>query len=646
MKNILAALLLFFTLSLPAQTLVYYGNDSVTVKEFKRAFQKNNAGISTRSSVQEYLDLYIASRLKVAEARAIGIDTLPQIIADMRDLREQLAASYITDKAAMDNMVTEAFARSQKDIRLAHIFISAEKAGDMESAKKRADIVLSELQKKSPVDFSAVAKKYSDDPSAANNGGEIGWITVFSLPYELENLAYNTQAGKISKLHRSTAGYHIFKNVAERKAAGKIKVSQILLAYPPEATSENKAEVRKRADSVHKVLLKGADFNSLAISISNDVISSASNGQVPEFGVGEYEPVFENAAFSLAANGAISKPFETSHGWHIIKTNSRTAVPTESTPDVLSNIRSQVELNDRMVVIREKSMEEVLKAVNMSELAFKFPEIISYSENIINNVSPANSLNINNSTELYRFSPATGKPSGSVTASDWISYAQVYRFKSDGSGLKSYDDLWKEFIKTRAVQFYEANLEYFNEDFSQQLKEFSDGNLFFEVMQQKVWGPAQTDTTALHNYYKANREKYNWKPSADAVMFFLSDASQIKHIMAELSASPLSWEEVVTDHSEILSADSSRFEFDQIPDASKQPLKKGMTSPVINKTDNSASFAYIINIYPQASGRSFAEAKGLVINDYQAEAEKNWIDELKKKYRVRVEERYLSQLGQ
>ena len=141
------------------------------------------------------------------------------MIADLENLRQQIMPSYVTDKESVDRLVDEAFTRSQKDIHLAHIFISLFPNGvpDSIAALKK----LGEAQRKlnANVPFADVAREYSDDPSVKTNGGDLDWITVFSLPYELENLAYTTPVGKTS-VYRSKAGYHIFKNLGERKDPG------------------------------------------------------------------------------------------------------------------------------------------------------------------------------------------------------------------------------------------------------------------------------------------------------------------------------------------------------------------------------------------------------------------------------------------
>jgi peptidyl-prolyl cis-trans isomerase SurA len=92
--------------------------------------------------------------------------------------------------------------------------------------------------------------------------------------------------------------------------------------------------------------------------------------------------------------------------------------------------------------------------------------------------------------------------------------------------------------------------------------------------------------------------------------------------------------------SEKVAADSNRFELSQLPNPTKLTLKPGtITAPLVNTADNTASFAYVVKQYTTPEQRSFADAKGMVINDYQSELEKQWIAELKKKYPVQVNEK-------
>ena len=165
-------------------------------------------------------------------------------------------------------------------------------------------------------------------------------------------------------------------------------------------------------------------------------------------------------------------------------------------------------------------------------------------------------------------------------------------------------------------------------------------------MQQDIWNKAQADTAALERYFTNNKTKYNWKESADAVIFFCSDINTAKMAYDQLKKDPSKWRSIADALSEKVVADSSRYEWSQIPNNDKSALRAGMiTGTVTNTGDNSASFAYIVRLHPQSQPRSFSEARGLVINDYQNELEEKWITELKKKYPVVVDQKVLESIS-
>jgi peptidyl-prolyl cis-trans isomerase SurA len=236
-KLFLTAALVFFISSAYTQKLFTYGKYSVDAKEFLRAFEKNNSIVPAtdrKKAIKEYLELYIKSKLKVREAYARRYDTIPTLISEVENLRLQIIDNYMTDPLAVEKLTMEAFLRSQKDIHAAHIFISFKTntgATDMAAADKKKDEVIKRLA--AGEDFMKIAEDVSDDPSAKTNKGDLGFVTVFTLPYFFENIIYSTPVGKHSGLHTSKIGYHFFKTIEERNAFGKLKLQQILLAFPP-----------------------------------------------------------------------------------------------------------------------------------------------------------------------------------------------------------------------------------------------------------------------------------------------------------------------------------------------------------------------------------------------------------------------------
>ncbi|MDQ3552054.1 MAG: peptidylprolyl isomerase [Bacteroidota bacterium] len=642
MKNFSLAVfgLLLFAANATSQTLFTIGNESVSIQEFLKAYEKNNINpVKNPKELQEYLDLYIASKLKIKEAKERRLDTLPQIINDLQGLRNQLMPAYFTDKEIVNKLVRESFDRSKKDIQLAHIFISFIQNGkaDTTIALNKAKEAYQKLQKGEA--FASVAKAYSMDPSVARNNGNVGFITAFSLPYELENLAYKTPSGKISTIHRSVNGYHIFKNMGERKAVGKIKTAQILIAFPPDSTDMAKADAKKLADSIYTRLLKGDDFGNMATAFSNDVISAASKGLIPEFGVGEFDPAFETAVLSIPKNGGITKPFLTAHGWHIVKRLDVTPPPATQTEAVLSALKERVEESDRIQTAKDALVESALKMGGFKKGNYTNSDLWRFTDSLLDYKTFGIKNDLTSQSILFVLD------NKSITAKEWIDFARIKRINESSTAVNAYNELWNEFIEQTALSYYAANIENLNPAFKEQINEFAEGNLFFEIMQEKVWNPAQADTNALKQFYNANRSKYTWKESADVILFYTSDEPTATSLQKQISLQPSNWKKFSDDQSERVVTDSGRLELTQIPSATNQPLKVGVvTQPLVNNADNTATFAYVLKLHPAGDERSFDEAKGLVINDYQAELEKRWVEDLKKRYPVKINQAALASL--
>jgi len=642
-KNWLTAILILFALvNVHSQTLFTYGKYKADAKEFLRAFNKNNQqpAVNKSRAIKDYLDLYINSRLKIREAYDRGYDTLPNIKNEIENLRNQVIENYMSDPAAISGLTKEAFKRSLKDIHLAHIFISLKNESgipDTAAIRKKLDEVSKRLARGE--DFLKVAQQYSDDPSAKTNRGDLNYITVFTLPYELENIAYSTAPGKFSKPYLSRSGYHIFKNIGERKALGTIKVQQILLAFPPGMRETAKKSLQQLADSLYRRIQAGDSFAKLASSFSNDYVSAASDGNMPEISVGEYDPSFEKAIWSLK-DGSISKPFETDYGYHIVKRISARPVVTSAADKANTEVLQQkIMADDRWKTARNFIYERVKNKDLFHKSTYNEAVLWALSDSLLDSKPPGIGKAMNTSSPLFTLGDST------IRVMEWIGFAQMNRFKADRVTLKSYPDIMEEFVNNSMYQYYRAHLEDFNDDFRNQMNEFRDGNLFFEIMQQEVWNKAQNDSVALQSLYEKNKNQYTWKQSADAVIFFCSDEVAAKELHKQMKKDPTNWRKEVEAVSEKVVADSARYEWSQIPGIEGKTPVDGMITPLsVNPTDKTASFSLISKVYQQPAPRSFNEAKGLVMNDYQTMLEQDWVKALKKKYPVVIDQKVLAQI--
>lgn len=642
-RTLLASLLfLLFSSALFAQTVFTVDGSPVTKEEFLKAFTKNNNGVAaTEKAYRDYLDLFIRYKLKVRAAYAAQLDTLAAQRTELLNFRSQVAEAFMKDQASLDRLVKEAEVREQKDIRLAHIYFAVPKNAtpiDTTRAYEKALAAYNKLKK--GASFGQTAAEVSEDPSAKTNRGEIGYVTVFSLPYELENLAHSLGSGQFSKPYRSKGGYHIFKNEGERKALGRVKVAQILLSFPPGASDVVRAQVKVKADSIYRVLQGGGDFAALARSFSGDNLSYQSGGELPEFGIGRYDSAFEAAAFALDRDGAIGRPVATEFGYHLLKRVSRKTFPVQPDEQTLANLKQQVLNDPRVEVSRQAMFNRIYRETNFQRAGIPEADLWAFTDSAMRNPGFSSYGNLSNSTMAFGFSQRA------FTIKEWFDFARAMRPTRAGSGLSD-KDLFQRYIERTAMDYYRSHLEQYNKDFAFQLNEFKEGNLLFEIMQRKIWDKASADSAGLVRYYEAHKSKYWWNASADALLFTCNNATTAESLKGRLSANPIGqWRMFADSMGAAIQADSGRYEMAQIPGGAMGLPAAGAYTPfTANKADNTVSFAYVVAVHPTREPRSYHDARGFVINDYQGFLEDQWVAGLKKDYPVKVDEQVVAGLA-
>ncbi len=625
-----------FTNCIISQTLFTYGNAAVDKAEFIRAYNKNKTAVADKEkALREYLDLYIKFKLKVKAAMELRLDTLPQLQYDAQSFRSQIEASYLNNEKAVNVLLDEAFNRSQQDLHVLHFFVPAE-------ATLKPEDSLKEYKAVTTLHTALAAGKtdYDNLIAAASpvkiNQSDLGYITAFTLPYEYETLIYNLKQGQASKPYRTKKGWHVFKLTGQRKAVGKWKVAQILFSIPPDATAEVKKTYEKRADSVYQLLVKGEDFGKMARWFSDDKVTYGNNGEMGEFGSGKFEASFENEVFKLTRDNEISKPFLTPYGYHIVKRISQSPVPADKNDQAYQfELKQKIQQDARVNLAKEMFVKEVLKQVGFKKTsAVTDADLYRYADNVMtNSASKTDNLAlypISNKT-LYSFAKTK------LTGKDFLDFVRSYK----GSELYKAETnaaLVEKFISSTVMEYYKNNLQDYNPEFRYQMEEFKDGNVLFEIMERNIWGKAANDMPGLQQYYNDNKNKYLWAASADAIIIN-SSARNISENARAAILNGKDWKIIDEEGNNNIQADSGRFELTQMPVAINAAMPAGsVTEITINPTDGNAVFARIIRHYNAGVQRSFEEARGLVINDYQNILEDKWINDLKKKYPIKINE--------
>jgi peptidyl-prolyl cis-trans isomerase SurA len=626
-KSLALLVLLLAVLNIAkSQVLFTYGNKQVSKEEFLKAFNKNpSLEADRKKALREYLDLYINFKLKVQAAYDANMQSDPNYQYEIDNFRKQLATGFINDEANIKALVDEAFVRSRKDIHLQQVFIEVANPNDTADAYTRIQKAYFDLR---------AGKSFNDVAAQVNPATtDLGYITAFSLPYSYETIVYSLKPGTYAAPARSSAGYHIFYNAAERPALGRRKAAQILFAIAPGATGSQKAMLKAKADSVRKILLKdpGA-WRDMVRLYSNDVTTVENDGVIKEFGIGEFNPEFESAAFALKNKGDISMPVETNYGFHIIKLLEVIPVPDKlDDPMIAAAFREKVEKDDRLTQARNVLVNKWMKLAGYKTVPHDDNELWAYTDSFFNGGNTKVFRKLNDSTVIFTFAKQK------ITAGDFAKYNRAVKAFPMYQSM-SYPDIMKEYIKAATTEYYQNHLEDYNAAFKAQLREYNDANLLFAIMDKEVWNKAINDDQGLRETYEKNRSKYVWSPSANAVIFTAKNEEVLKALQQKLDNNTGNWKLAAESFGSDVMADSNRYELGQIPVVDRTSFTDNLTTAPVKNNDGSYTFAYIIKVYNQEMPRSFEEARGIVINDYQAVLEEEWMAGLKKKYPVKVNE--------
>ena len=367
------------------ETLMTINGKPVSAEEFLYIYEKNNqAGAIDPKTMDEYLDMFINFKLKVAEAEAQGIDTTESFKKELKGYRAQATPKYLQDEQAMDSLIRMSWCHMAKDRRAAHIAIQcpmsadsakqAEALATIHEAYERVvlgkEVVKGKGKKakkvRQPVEaFDAVARELSTDPSVQETGGELGWITPFRYVYPLEEAVYGTEVGKISKPFRTQYGWHIVL-VEEERDHKEVKARHIMKMVPADSLNASKKAL---IDSIARILTP-ENFAEMAQRESDDRGSSMKGGELGWFGKGMMVKPFEDAVFALAP-GQISAPVRSQYGWHLIlKEDERGIQPLDS-------MRAQVE---RQVLRDERSREADKSFIRKTRAEYRLPASMSDAE--------------------------------------------------------------------------------------------------------------------------------------------------------------------------------------------------------------------------------------------------------------------------
>lgn len=609
----------------------------VPKSEFEYLYNKNSKQQIEPQSLEDYVETFKVYKLKVADARAHGLDTAASYVKETMQYRDELAAPYLNDSTYILSFVDETMARMDEEVEASHIMIGkTRRHADNVKAKALADS-LRKVIADGDATFDDIAVRFSQDRSAKTNRGHLGYIAAGKFPYPFETAVYTLAEGELSDVIDSGVGYHILLGGKHRPARGQVKVEHILKMVPKNATAEQKAEVRRQIDSIYNIVKDDPrQFEKLAAQLSDDKNSGRQGGLLPWFGSGEMVAAFDSVAFA-AAPGDITAPFESQFGWHIIKKlDSRKSMPAEQVKaEVLRKMQSPQDARHRMV---RRHHNELMARKHDTDL--NSANLAAMREALANGLD---------SVYISRFSTAPdgdmaiaaidGKP---LPASELIAMMAPAKGADADAARDIFDLSWERLANRKLLDAEEEALAAVNDDYRNLLNEYCEGTLLFNISNQMAWEKASRDKEGLEKYFASHRDEYKW------------DAPRVKGYLVQTVGDSVT--ALVKERLNTLGGDTIgvtiRREFPGKAQAERVLVAKGANPQVdalffaTGTARPTGSFTDIFLYEPRLIEvpEEVSDVKGQVISDYQNVLMDEWVARLKDTYPVTVNEKELKKI--
>ena len=277
--------------------------NGLPLREFRDAVERDGYDFAEfREEIRE--------EIMIAEVRRLRVEN--QINISQRDIDDYLAM--------MESRGTDA---DRHRYRIGHILIAVSDGASSEeiaAARRRAERVLAEIQ--GGADFASMAVTHSDGQQALE-GGDLGWRQASELPTVFGDAVLALDVGDVSEPIRSASGFHLVKLVerrgSERQMIRQTRARHILIALD-DLTGDTDA--RRQLSALRERIVNGQDFGELARIHSDDSGSASKGGELGWIDPGNTIPVFERMMDSLDP-GAISEPFKSQYGWHVVQVLER-----------------------------------------------------------------------------------------------------------------------------------------------------------------------------------------------------------------------------------------------------------------------------------------------------------------------------------
>ncbi|MGL4332377.1 MAG: peptidylprolyl isomerase [Bacteroidales bacterium] len=625
-KLLLSSAMFYGALNVSAKedpAVLKIGKQEVKLSEFEYIYKKN-AGVQgvEKVSFDEYVKMFTDFKLKVHEAIELRLDTLPQLKQELEGYRQQLAQGYLTDKEVDDRLLKEAYDRMKENVEVSHILIMLPEGAtpqDTLAAYQKIQNLYDRTQKGD--DFATLAKEFSSCPSK-KDGGYLGYLKAFMTVYPFESCAYNTPTGQISKPVRTQFGYHLVKVHNRREDQGTFTLAHIFKQFRYNTTPEQKQAMQDELKGLKQQIDNGAGFDELASDFSDDSRTRDRGGVLPAFSTGEVPNEVYEAALTLKEPGDVSDVVITGQGAHLFKLVRKQKIG--SFEEEKDRIQQQIMRDQRSNKGKESFVSKLKTdyAVRVNESILKDLFIFPVDSQVVNKAKSIKEHLLTIGTTVF-------------TASDYVDFANSI---SNGYPLsRKVEDLLNVYVDKSVMDYESSQLDKKYSDFRNLMQEYRDGVLLFEISNRKVWDKAGKDTEGLDKFFAKNIKKYKLnEPHFKGYVLECTNDSVMAEVKSLLNEN---YSDSIVTHIR------RKFNVKQNIVKVQRVMAKRGDSPVVDQLMfegkeyiPSGEYPFvavqgkILNDYPE----SYLDIRGAVTADYQDYLEQEWLKDLRKKYKVKL----------
>jgi len=611
-------------------------NEKVLASEFIRVYNKNLDLVKAESQkdIDNYLELFIDYKLKLQEAKKLGLDEKPEYLREFSNYRKQLSKNFLTDTQVTESLVKEAYERISFEVNAAHVLIRLPEDAPEDATSKANTEIIKLRERVLNEGFEKVKKEVHNGQTIFAE--DLGWFGGFRMVYTFESAAFNTPVGELSQPFRTRFGYHVVKILDKRKSRGEVEVAHILVSNKNKDTIQKPEE---RIKEIYTKLQQGEKFDNLAKQFSDDKSSANKGGKLSAFSSGQLNSKeFEETAFGLENKGDYSQPVKSEIGWHILKLIEKK--PVGSFDEMKGQLELKVKRDSRSKLINEsftKNIKDYYKVTDNKEA-------LNYFYTIVTDSFFKRTWEIPQTLDKEKSLNKIGEKD--ITYMDFANYLlNAQRKNRSQKPIQDVvNDIYQEFINSSVLKYYEDNLEEENNEFANIVSEYRDGLLLFELMESEIWNAAKKDSLGLKAFYDKNQNNYFLNERIDAIVA----SSPNEKVIAK--ASKLLSKGLMEDKIKETLNKKGKINViftTGIMDKNHQALppdiefKTGVSK--IYKHNDSYIVCKVNKILPKEQ-LSFEDARGRVVTDFQDQKEKSWMQTLHDSYKIEVNKEVLNRI--